>query len=108
MCVSVFSRIQLCDPMDHSSPGSSVHGEEQEYWGGLPCPSRGSSQPRDQTLVSCIAGRFFTGEPPGKPHTGEGTVICRRLLLPKVLLQQGGTQSQLQIHLEATLTLGWT
>ena len=30
--------------------------------------SRGSSQPRDQTWVSCIAGRFFTSEaPPGKP-----------------------------------------
>ena len=27
----------------------------------------GSSQPRDQTQVSCIAGRFFTTEPPGKP-----------------------------------------
>ena len=31
----------------------------QEYWSGLPF-SRGSSQPRDQTQVSCIAGRFFT------------------------------------------------
>ena len=32
--------------------------------------SQGSSRPRDQTLVSCIAGRFFTAEPPGKPlHT---------------------------------------
>ena len=29
--------------------------------------SRGSSPPRDQTQVSCIAGRFFTAEPPGKP-----------------------------------------
>ena len=29
--------------------------------------SRESSQPRDQTWVSCIAGRFFTPEPPGKP-----------------------------------------
>ena len=28
--------------------------------------SRGSSQPRDRTLVSCIAGGFFTAEPPGK------------------------------------------
>ena len=28
--------------------------------------SRGSSWPRDQTLVSHIAGRFFTTEPPGK------------------------------------------
>ena len=32
--------------------------------------SRGSSRPRDQTRVSCdscIAGGFFTAEPPGKP-----------------------------------------
>ena len=29
--------------------------------------SRGSSQPRDRTRVSCTAGRFFTTEPPG--HT---------------------------------------
>ena len=27
----------------------------------------GSSQIRDQTQVSCIGGRFFTTEPPGKP-----------------------------------------
>ena len=31
--------------------------------------SRGSSQPKDQTQVSCIAGRVFTTEPPGKPRT---------------------------------------
>ena len=34
--------------------------------------SRGSSQPRDQIHVSYIAGRFFTTEPPGKPHQGSG------------------------------------
>ena len=28
---------------------------------------RESSKPRDQTRVSCIAGRFFTVQPPGKP-----------------------------------------
>ena len=28
---------------------------------------QGSSWPRDQTRVSCIAGRIFTTEPPGKP-----------------------------------------
>ena len=33
----------------------------QEYWSGLPWPSPGeSSQPREQTQVSCIPGRFFT------------------------------------------------
>ena len=29
---------------------------------------RGSSQTRDQTRISWIAGRFFTSEPPGKPR----------------------------------------
>ena len=52
----------LCDPMDCSPPGSSVHGILQAWileW--VACPfSRGSSQPRDWTRVSCIAGRFFT------------------------------------------------
>ena len=55
--------------MDFSPPGSSVHGILQARileWVAMPS-SRGSSQPRDQTQVSCIASRFFTTEPPGKP-----------------------------------------
>ena len=32
---------------------------------------QGSSRPRDQTHISCLAGGFFTTEPPGKPG-GEG------------------------------------
>ena len=50
------------DPMDCSPPGSSVHGILQARileWVAL-SPSRGSSQPRDQTRVSCIAVGFFT------------------------------------------------
>ena len=35
-------------------------------WVTMPS-SRGSSQPRDWNRVSCIAGRFFTTELPGKP-----------------------------------------
>ena len=49
----------LCDPMDCSLPGSSVHGILQARileWVAIPF-SRGSSQSRDQTQVSCIAGR---------------------------------------------------
>ena len=52
----------LWDPMDCNPPGSSVHGILQARileWVAFPF-SRGSSQPRDQTWVSCIAGRFFT------------------------------------------------
>ena len=39
---------------------------KQEYWNGLPFPTRRSSRPRNH--VSCIAGEFFTAEPPGTPH----------------------------------------
>ena len=52
----------LCDPMDYSLPGSSVHGILQARileWVAIPF-SRGSSQPRDRTWFSCIAGGFFT------------------------------------------------
>ena len=48
--------------MDCSPPGSSVHGILQAWmleWVAMPS-SRGSSQPRDQTQVSHIAGGFFT------------------------------------------------
>ena len=47
----------LCDPMDYT-----VHGILQARileWVAIPF-SRGSSQPRDQTQVSRIAGGFFT------------------------------------------------
>ena len=52
----------LCDPIDYSPPGSSVHGVLQARsleWVAISF-SRGSSRPRDWTLVSCIAGRRFT------------------------------------------------
>ena len=54
-----------------SPQGSFVHGILQARileWVAIPF-SRGSSQPRDWThisCVSCIAGGFFTTEPPGK------------------------------------------
>ena len=52
----------LCDPVDCSLPGSSIHGILQERileWVAISF-SRGSSRPRDWTQVSCIAGRCFT------------------------------------------------
>ena len=58
----LLSCLTLYDPVDCNPPGSSVHGILQARrleWVAIPF-SRGSSQPRDQTHVSCIAGRFFT------------------------------------------------
>ena len=51
-----------CNPIDCSLPGSSVRGILQARileWVAISF-SRASSQPRNQTWVSCIAGRFFT------------------------------------------------
>ena len=51
----------LCDPMDCSLPGFTDHGIFQARvleWVAIAF-SRGSSQPRDRTQVSCIVGRFF-------------------------------------------------
>ena len=51
----------LCNPMDCSLPGSSLHGILQARvleWVAISF-SRGSSQLRDWTQVSCIPGRCF-------------------------------------------------
>ena len=56
------SYLTLCDSVDYSPSGSSVHGILQARileWVAIPF-SRGSSRPRDRTRVSCIAGGFFT------------------------------------------------
>ena len=54
------SCLALCDPMDHSPPGSSVHGILKARileWVAIPF-SRGSSWPRDHNKVSCITGPY--------------------------------------------------
>ena len=87
MCVcalSLQSYLTLCDPMDYSPRGSSVHGILQARileWVAISY-SRGPSQPRDPTRVSCvsrIASGFFTTEPPGKPQhvTGSLNTVIR-------------------------------
>ena len=102
LCLVTQSCLTLCDPMDCSLPGSSVHGDSPGKNTGVGCHAllqgifptrrsipglphcsqilyclshqgspkilewvaypffRGSSQPRNWTGVSCIAGRFFT------------------------------------------------
>ena len=62
LCEVAQSCPTLCDPTDCSLPGSSVHGIFQARvleWAAISF-SRASSRPRDQTQVSCIAGRCFT------------------------------------------------
>ena len=67
-CLVAKSCLTLCNPMDCSPPGSSVHGISQVRileWVAISF-CEGSSRPRDPTRVCCIAGGSFTAEPPGK------------------------------------------
>ena len=64
------SCLTLCDPMDCSLQGSSIHGIFQARilgWVAISF-SRGSSPPRDWTRVSCIAQMFLPSEPRGKHY----------------------------------------
>ena len=56
------SCLTLCDSMDNSPPGSSVHGILQARileWVAIPS-CRGPSWPKGWTQFSCTAGRFFS------------------------------------------------
>ena len=69
---SLQSCLTLCNSMDCSLPVYSVRGISQATileWGAMPSSS-GSSQPRDQTCISCLLYRQAGSLPlvlPGKP-----------------------------------------
>ena len=63
------SCLTLCDPMDCSPPGSSVHGILQARileWVAISF-SRGSSRSMDQTMSPALQADSVLSEPPGKP-----------------------------------------
>ena len=52
----------------HQAP-PSIGFPRQEYWSGLPFPSPGDFPYSGiESESSALAGRFFTGELPGKPQ----------------------------------------
>ena len=69
VCVCAQSCLTLCNPMDGSPPGSSVHGISQARileW--VPFPSPGDlPDPETEPASPALAGEFFITEPPGKP-----------------------------------------
>ena len=74
---SLQSRLTLCNPVNCSPPGSSVHGIFSARileWVAMPSmggffPLRGWTQ---VSCSSCIASRFFPTEPPGKAMQSQG------------------------------------
>ena len=69
------SCLTLCDPMDFSLPGFSVHGillARILEWVAMPFSKRYPWQERTPvSCVFCLAGRFFTTESLGKPKVME-------------------------------------
>ena len=69
----------LCDPMDCSQPGHSVHGISQaRIWSQLPFPSPGDlPSPGIKPVSPALTDRSFTTEPPRKPHFDNYLLIKR-------------------------------
>ena len=92
VCVkSLQSCSTFCNPMGYSPPGSTLHGIFQGRtleWVAM-LFSRGPSQPRDRTHVSCgscIVGGFFTTEPPGKPMPHWQLFIMHRIYITFIIV----------------------
>ena len=95
--------LTLCDPMDHSLPGSSVHRIFQARileWVAVSY-SKGSSQPRDQNHTSYIYLHWQAGSLPlpGKPislktilslNSSVIFLVCVTCFLPGALLIAAG------------------
>ena len=83
----------LCDPMDCSQPGSSVHGTLQVRtleWVTMPS-SRGSSQPRDGIQESRLS-----------------ILPCRQILYPLSHLGSSSLGSLVLLHQDAYSSMMWT
>ena len=99
-CSVAQSCLTFCDPMDFSPPGSSIYGIFQARileWAAI-SSHRGSSQLRDWTCVSCIAGRFFTPEPSGKPTSLTNLSLNWKRLLVSWPLLLGGKRGYLPVE----------
>ena len=79
--------VWLCDPMNYSPSGFSVHGILQVR-----------SWPMDWTRVSWIAGRFFTTQAPGKPIKEEKSLYLVLRVFYAVLFLIAQSCPTLQPH----------
>ena len=100
------SCLTLCDPLDCSPPGSSVHRILQArilervaiYF------SRGSSRPRDQAWVSCIVDRFFTIWATREDQTNIVSNGERQLFSLRLGIRQGFSLSTLLFNIVLEVT----
>ena len=105
LCIFAHARLclTLCDPINSSPPGSSVHGIFQGRilaWVAI-SSSSGSSWPRDGTCVSCIScfGRWIL-LPPSHLGSPESWPLNSWLIHPSVILALPLESPRLQLFLE--------
>ena len=69
VCLVAQLCLTLCDPADHSPPGSSFMGfSRQEYWSGYPFPSpRDLPDPGTEPGSPALQAYSSPPELPGKP-----------------------------------------
>ena len=71
LCLVVQSCLTLCDPMDYSPPGSSVHGDSPGKNTGVSCrpPSAGDlPNPGIKHRSPALQADSLLSEPPGKSY----------------------------------------
>ena len=68
----------LCNTLDCSLPGSSVHEvSQQEHWSGLSFPTPGGlPDPGIEPRSCALQVNSLPSEPPGKPLGGEWIHVC--------------------------------
>ena len=89
-CFVIKSCLTLCNSVDCSLPGSSVHGIPQARileWVAI-SSSRGSSWPRDWTFVSCIGRWILYHWATRKAHRNAILKIYNRMLSPFSVLSK--------------------
>ena len=115
VCVCAQSCLTLCNPMDGSPPGSSVHGISQARileWVTISF-SRGSSRPGTEPMSPAWEGGFFTAEPPEKSLKCDcGSFSSFWALKPETYLWQAPeelpwTQDCIKTKEEWVLALEW-
>ena len=81
-CLVAKSRPTLCGPMDCNPPGSSVHGICQARileWVAISF-SRGSSQPKDRTHISCVSPALPVDPLPLSPQGSPSVTVIGKVL----------------------------
>ena len=107
LCLVAQLYLTLCNSMDYSSPGPSVHGIlQQEYWSGLPgSPPGDLPKPGIEPRSPALQADSLPSEPPGK-HLGSASMAT---ILTEVYLENCNLKSRvIKIYKITDLSLSYS